>query len=962
MHEEGDPINPEGDERYPLRKVLKSMGGYRNVSEIWTQSGDLFDSKKELVQSLQDDPLIVSRWNLYHYVWPGIDNVIRMLTAMIDSYTDVEGRVKRFVSSNMKMLKPMGISSSDEVVMIMAYIGVECYTTYVQSSVEYALERLRTIAIVPDIDDDAQSHDFGTVTHPSESSDDGLYKTNQVNGTPPTKPTDEVILEQAIVTLRSRSNPMTLNGIITNSGLDVDENHLGKLLRTSPNVIQSSGRYRYHIPSPEEFRKLCDIIRGSLEQDILDVDQEFKRHESEYRGIDIRNQYELASVILRYFPGSSSSVASYFRTSAIKASLSETSTERHGSPRDRATVQKILVSSTETYLSLDQIYDRFVETSDSPLTRPEIKMIVESSDSILCTKYGYRLYLADVDGLKRLLHRAAEAIDSEYADSERVFHWFRAESLAMGLRTSEEMYKAIVVNVPRARSSVVGRLRLAPFREAQNSEPHDAGMGSGPCSEPSVQESDVPRSNDEGTVVESQGTSPKDRGTKGPVYDIVICFMDDGKYHSLSSISASVERVMKDAKDGVSDAISMLASENRIFSYGRTYRLHRPIDRGSFESILSKYHDSVYSVFVLYRDNKLEFESLDILEWGELAKTLQMFGMEGFVEGTDDTLFSFDGCTVESMVKRHSEANPGCDSKELASSLMKVYGIPTSAVLSILDHEHPVSSVDMVRIVPVPESDSGTDGQTDVDRVKAVLGKEFYSRREFMGIVAGVISDFDENMVDDDFLSEIGYSGTKEVVFQNSFRWQYDAFRELISKEDIIDIPMTWMDNNTIRTNLRRMRESFDILQFGEWQYISMKRLEASGITKAELRELPKNVEVEMGDLPFTVRYLRVHKVFKVLDNKALDDSFFDRILVSSYKFKTKNFDDTMAYCSSQAPTLGLFVETIIERDGDMDLYDLEKTLRDEYGLDRGESGIKRAISSSSQLIYMDSIDKVLRK
>ena len=261
---------------------------------------------------------------------------------------------------------------------------------------------------------------------------------------------------------------MSLRSIMNNLGADLsfDEESLRSMLDSCNSIIKVSGTYRYRQPSEDDYGNVCDIIRSSLNVPLIDVRDEYSKHSEEYRRLDLRSHFELASMLNRFFPDSSTTMGLSFRSEVILNKIQMPRIGMVGSITDREDIQAVLSKCPSEYISLETFYSMYRESCKGrKLVKSDVDAILNSMPSVLRRQGMYRPFSMDTATLTRLMMNAADSIPFERADCGQIYHAVIVEAKSMGIRDSDELYQILRSSMPKSMSSKVGEIKLSHFRE-----------------------------------------------------------------------------------------------------------------------------------------------------------------------------------------------------------------------------------------------------------------------------------------------------------------------------------------------------------------------------------------------------------------------------------------------------------------------------------------------------------------
>ena len=810
--------------------------------------------------------------------------------------------------------------------------------------------------------------------------------------------------------LKSRNRPMSLRSIINYYGddLDITEDDLEILLESCSSVIVVSGTYRYHNPSPNEYRDICDIIRSSLDSQFIDVRDEYSKHKDEYKHLDVRSHFELASLLKRYFPDSTTTMGLSFKSDVIQHSIGIHAAGSAGNVLDRALLQTILAGHSGEYVSLDEIFNEYRGYNNSrKLTKSEVESVLVEMPSVLKTHGLYRLFTIDAESLRRLMSNAADSIPFDRADCGQAYHAVIVEAKSLGIKNSDELNQLLVSAFPESLSTIVGEIKLSYFRDSESEvaasedayerqektvEKSDDNSilfsGVETTNHASKEIDDFSDSDNHGEIASTHNLSggcfdktdeidlsmearinrdeavAEDQAPTLETIDLVKSVLDGVGYVSISYILRKIEKTNNHiTSQCLESVISYLESDNLLYSHGKAYRLHRPIEHHLLADVLKRYHKSIYSVFQIFSENERNLRDMDITGWDELSQCLVNYDEVEMIGGSMP-LISFDGMTVEEQINNLLELDPELDNRQILRHMYSKYGIPTRIVKTVLGSMPDRLDQNRQSTSDLPNSESVSSSLFDdysVEILRGSLNQSCYTSEEFIETLSSTLNQkFTKDDICDERIKQLGYRTRSSYVFRADYKTPHEAIKSMFSGKEIISLNEYQSKSRLVNQVIGEMLGSYDILRFGDDRYIPVSRLEPLGIRKSDVSTFPMSVANSMQFRTFTVRYIRGSNICGAIDNPALDDDFLQSLLVSSNLFSCREMDGVMLMNAKRTPTLGDILKDIVSREGSMDLDDIQYILKDDYGLNKDEKSIKRSLSSTD-MIYLEQIDKVFR-
>lgn len=213
-------------------------------------------------------------------------------------------------------------------------------------------------------------------------------------------------------------------------------------------------------------------------------------------------------------------------------------------------------------------------------------------------------------------------------------------------------------------------------------------------------------------------------------------------------------------------------------------------------------------------------------------------------------------------------------------------------------------------------------------------------------------------------LKVLGFNVYSGYIIRNTFPSAGKYFQSEYFSKDILDVtemPFALYNSSMFNTSLHKHLISRDLTAYAPKQYINIHRLEQSGVTKATLEDYCAKVYdfVCARDLDiFTMATLHKLGFSHELDDLGFDDYFYASVL----SVDREHFD----YCriagqwgfspagTYPAITRSTLIESIVRREGKIEIYDLVALCKEEYGILTNRDDVKIFINST--LLYYDAI------
>lgn len=187
-----------------------------------------------------------------------------------------------------------------------------------------------------------------------------------------------------------------------------------------------------------------------------------------------------------------------------------------------------------------------------------------------------------------------------------------------------------------------------------------------------------------------------------------------------------------------------------------------------------------------------------------------------------------------------------------------------------------------------------------------------------------------------------------------------EYFHHILTDSDIVDmreLSSKFTAINSYRTELADLKSQRAIIEFEPKQYISSRRLQANGITLGILEDYCVSVckAVRPGTY-FTVTSLQKEGFTHPLDELGFDDWFYGSVLVENREHLSyQKVGGTRVFYRGKARIqMADFLRWLVEAEGRIDIYDLQETLEQQYGIMLRHNKLIEMIQNSD--LYYDAI------
>lgn len=437
------------------------------------------------------------------------------------------------------------------------------------------------------------------------------------------------------------------------------------------------------------------------------------------------------------------------------------------------------------------------------------------------------------------------------------------------------------------------------------------------------------------------------------------------KYNALLS-DLGIADISKLTLSGRGYENKLAASKNVLWKQGKCLR-YRPIalyDYADFlaELDLNQYVDLEISALRLFKEHEELMRDYDIRDEYELHNLLKKICTE---QEYPDIRFQrmptieFGHPNRDQQVMDLLLSCAPISKEEFAQRYEEEYGIKASSVVAnYLGCIVAYLDGDTYRI------DSPAMSDAMAQKLREELTDDFYLLSELHEIYRRLFPDSDRGLLNSYSITNLGFRIYSNYIVSSKYHSAVEYFRHLLQSEDVIDISClkkSILSTVTFNSQLYKLREEMEIIEFAPQKYIQIYKLNQAGIEKEDLRKFCEDVAAYVNDGEyFTVFSLQKVGFVHELDEFGFDDWFYASVLAEnrdmfSYKRAGRN---RLFRRGSHDVALSDFIEDILssQESHSMDIYDLSGYMREEFGLYFSEFKLIETIRESS--MYYDSISQ----
>lgn len=409
------------------------------------------------------------------------------------------------------------------------------------------------------------------------------------------------------------------------------------------------------------------------------------------------------------------------------------------------------------------------------------------------------------------------------------------------------------------------------------------------------------------------------------------------------------------------------ASRYVLWSQRRRFRYY-PIDSQDFTPLLealdlTQYEDVEISSLKLFRDYPELMREYDVQDEYELHNLLKKIWPQ------DDSRVQFKRMpTIEigapdrdRQVMNLLLQYAPISNTELAQRYEEAYGAKSVTALGtyfacIDPYFH--DGVYRIDQPPLPENQQC--------RMAALLTEDFYRMSEIRQLYRREFPDGDPGNLNPFVLKSLGFHPYEGYVVSARYSSATDYFRHLLTDEGVVNMTQEnsrYADISLYSSELFHLKARREIVEFLPRQYITLRRLEENGVDAGAMANYCAAVYAftRSGEY-FTITSLRREGFAHPLDDLGFDEWFYGSLLAEDLeRFPYRRMGGTRLFCRDRERVqLADFLRWLVEAepDGRIDIYELQETLEQQYGISIPLHELISVVQNSE--LYYDPIMKAL--
>ena len=240
------------------------------------------------------------------------------------------------------------------------------------------------------------------------------------------------------------------------------------------------------------------------------------------------------------------------------------------------------------------------------------------------------------------------------------------------------------------------------------------------------------------------------------------------------------------------------------------------------------------------------------------------------------------------------------------------------------------------------------------------LTEDYYTIQDVKRIYLREFPNADTANINPYTLKTLGFRVYSNYVVRSIYTNSIDYFNKLLTEHDIVDTreyPGSIQRIGTYQGEVRRLRQEREIVEFGPYQYINIRRLNQFGVTKETMEDYCRAVSqfFEMGAF-FTIYSLTSDGFLHSLDELGFDEIFYSAVLMEDReRFSYQKVGRARVFVNGKSKNvIADMLLWLIGEKRKIDIYDLRAFLENHYGIITDKRYLVELIRNAG--MYYDSI------
>ena len=351
---------------------------------------------------------------------------------------------------------------------------------------------------------------------------------------------------------------------------------------------------------------------------------------------------------------------------------------------------------------------------------------------------------------------------------------------------------------------------------------------------------------------------------------------------------------------------------------------------------LMQYDGMEISALKLFRDNPALMEEFDIHDEYELHNLLKKIW-----DKSDDCISFKKMPTIEvGQVDRDAQVRSlllqyaPVSAERFGALYEETYGVKAATVIGGF-----MKNFDKYFFDGVYSIDAQDLPEDEFQRLKDVLLDEYYTIQDVQRIYLREFPGADISLINPYTLKTLGFRVYSGYVVRNSYASAVDYFNQLLTSQDVVDMreyPKSIQSIGAYSSEMNRLRQAREIVEFGPHQFIHIRKLNQFGVTRDTMEDYCRAVDrfVEHDGF-FTVHSIVSDGFSHPLDDLGFDECFYAAILMEDReRFSYQRMGGIRVFKTGTCKNIFVDMLTwLVGTAGKIDIYDLQNLLENRYGI-----------------------------
>ena len=188
-------------------------------------------------------------------------------------------------------------------------------------------------------------------------------------------------------------------------------------------------------------------------------------------------------------------------------------------------------------------------------------------------------------------------------------------------------------------------------------------------------------------------------------------------------------------------------------------------------------------------------------------------------------------------------------------------------------------------------------------------------------------------------LKTLGFRVYSGYIIRNTYSSASDYFNHTLTEHDVADMrdyPKSLKNTGAYQSEMRRLQQEREIVEFAPDQYINIRKLKQYGVTKEAIEDYCLLVShfVRSGEF-FTINSINSDGFYHSLNDLGFDENFYSSILrEDQVHFSYQRLGGTCVFFNGKSKNIiADMLMWLISDTCKMDIYDLRDLLENRYSI-----------------------------